>query len=142
MTIDAPIRTRRRGFGTVEIAVSSILLVAAMVLVAQLAIGVAGERLATGRRQRAVQEAANVMERLTSRPWDELTPALAGSIALTPDTLAFLRGGSVAVAIAPELRDPSAKKIVVEVRWRDRSGGQAAPARLVAWVYRRGGNTP
>ena len=127
---------RRRGFGIAEVAISSVLLVAAMVLAAQFATAVASGRLATGRRQRALQEAAHVMERLTSRPWDELTPALAGSIKLPPDANAFLHDGTVVVTIVVDPADPSAKKITVEVG-RGAPSNAPAPVRLVAWTYRR-----
>ena len=134
----APTQRHRRGFGIAEVAVSSILLVAALVLVAQMVVGMASERLATEHRQRAFQEAANVMERITARPWDELTPEFAKSIRLAPATLTTLRGGSVAVAITPDVGDTTAKKVAIEVRWLDRSGGPESPVRLVSWVYRRG----
>jgi len=135
-------QSKRRGFGIAEIAVSAILLATALVLVSQIAITLATERKGTERRQRAFQEAANVMERLTSRPWDELTPEAAKGMTLTPLTLAALREGSLSVVLTPVSGDPSAKKITVEVGWSNRSGGREAPVRLVAWVYHREGSKP
>ncbi len=142
MTINPSTRTKRRGFGLAEVAVSAILLMVALVLVAQIVIGLAAERKAAEQRQRAFQEAANVMERVTSRTWDELTPEYAKGITLAVPTSSALRGGSVDVAIAPASGEPPAKKIAVEVRWRDRTGGPEAPVRLVSWVYHQGATKP
>ena len=56
--IVSSLRSHRRGFGIAEVALSVILLVVAMTLVAQSVIWLATERKATERRQLAVQEVA------------------------------------------------------------------------------------
>ena len=67
--------TRRRGaFAAIELTVATILLVVAMTLAVQALGWVAAERRATERRAAAVREAANLMERLTARPFDQITP--------------------------------------------------------------------
>ncbi len=66
-------RSRRRGFGLVEMTIACVLLAAAMAATLQVVGWVALERRAVERRERAVLEASNLMERIAARPWDELT---------------------------------------------------------------------
>lgn len=137
-------RRRRRGFAMVELTISTLLIAAALAIVVQTVGWLAAQRRGAERRQRATQEAANLMERLAARPWDELTPELARSLTLSPATAATLRDGALDVAIAPGRGEPASKSVAITIRWGDRSGTSAAPVRLVAWVHRRtpGGTTP
>jgi hypothetical protein len=130
--------TRRRGYGAFEITISAFLLVIAMGIVAESVGWLAAERRGAGRRQVAVQEAANLMERLSARPGEELTSDTARSLKLSPSTALILRDGSLDVTIEPSAGDPSSKRITILVRWLDAVGNPAAPVRLVAWVHRRG----
>jgi hypothetical protein len=116
-----------------------VLLAIAMAIVAQTAGWLAAERRGAQRRQRALQEAANLMERLSSSPWDELTPELARAQVLSPGTKATLRDGTLEVSIDPEPADPPAKRVTIKILWGDRSAGLVAPVQLVAWVHRRDG---
>ncbi|HEX8202509.1 MAG TPA: prepilin-type N-terminal cleavage/methylation domain-containing protein, partial [Isosphaeraceae bacterium] len=56
----------RRGFTLVEMAAAAAILMVAMTLTVQLVGWVATERRAAEQRTRAIQEAANLMERLTA----------------------------------------------------------------------------
>jgi Tfp pilus assembly protein PilV len=133
---------RPRGYGLIEVTISSLLIVVALGLVVQTVGWLAAERRGAERRERATQEAANLMERLADRPWDELTPESARSLTLSEPAQAVLRDGTLEVAVASIAGPPSAKKITILVRWGDRDGGKAAPVRLVAWVHRREGGRP
>ncbi len=128
----------RRGYGLIELTICAMLFVAAMGLMLGTASWVAAERRGAERRQVATQEAANLMERLAARPFDELTPESAKRLALSDHAKASLRDGSIDVVIAAIAGDVPARRITIEVRWRDRSGEPVAPVRLVAWVHRRG----
>lgn len=128
---------RRRGLALLELTISTLLLAAALVIAVQSLGWLASQRRGAERRQRAIQEAANLMERLSARPFDELTPELARSVALSPASAAVLRDGTLDVAIAPAPGEPTSKSITVTIRWGDRSGVGPAPVRLVAWVHRR-----
>ncbi len=126
-----PDSRRRRGYGLLELTVATLLLAIAMTIVAQTAGWLSVERRGAERRQRALQAAANLMERLGSRPWDELTPELARSETLSAATKAVLRDGMLDVAIVPEAGDRPAKRITIRVQWGDRSAGLVAPVKLV-----------
>ena len=130
-------RRRRRGYALVELTISMLLFAAALAIVVQSAGWLAAQRRGAERRERAILEAANLMERLASRPWDELTPDLGRSLSLSPAAAASLRDGALEVAIAPGRGEPASKSIAITIRWGDRPGIPSAPVRLVAWVHRR-----
>jgi Tfp pilus assembly protein PilV len=131
-------KSRRRGYGMFEITISALLLVIAMGMMAEAVGWLATERRGAGRRQVALQEAANLMERLSARPWEDLTPDTARSLTLTRSSTSLLRDATLDVAITASAGDPSAKRITILIRWGDSSGNTAAPVRLVAWVHRHG----
>jgi len=135
-----PSRPRRRGFGLIEMAVTGLLLAVAMAATLQVVGWVALDRRAVERRERAVLEVSNLMERVASRPWDELsTEALVG-LKLSASSAAFLPGSNLSLKVIPSDDPPIRKQIVIEIRWRDRSARTEAPVRVVAWVHRRGGS--
>jgi prepilin-type N-terminal cleavage/methylation domain-containing protein len=130
-------RRRREGFTLVEIMAAAVMLAVAMSLMLELVGWVARERRASERRQRAVQEAANVMERLTARAWDDLDEEGVAGLELSPPSRKALPGGELKVAVAAA-EGTGLKRVEVSVRWRNRSGEPEAPVRLVSWVSRRG----
>jgi prepilin-type N-terminal cleavage/methylation domain-containing protein len=133
---------RRRGFTLFEVAMAALMLGIAMTVTVQLAGWVAAERRSAGRRGRAVQEAANVMERLAALPWDRLTPETAADASLSPAARQALPGGELKADVAAHDEDGGSRRIRVQVRWRDRSGKFEAPVRLTSWVYHRGRARP
>ena len=131
--------SRRGGYTMVELAVSVLVLVAAMGISVRVVGWVGAERRSADRRQWALQEVANVMERVSAEPFDRVTPAKARAIASGSDAAGRLPGGSWEVAVDDERDSPvPARRVSVRLRWKDRSGGWEAPARLTAWVFRRG----
>lgn len=135
---ESPTRQRRRraGYGLVEMAMTGFLIAAAMAATLQVIGWVALERRAGERRERAVAEVANLMERVAARPWEELENSRLASLKLNETTARFLPGPKLEVKVEPLDDAPSRKKITVELRWLDRTGRPEAPVRLVAWAYR------
>lgn len=129
----------RRGFGLVEMTVTAVLVVVAMGVTVQILGGVARERRSALRRELAVLEAANALERATARPWEELIPDAAPPAELSEAARASLPGAALAVGVQAVEGPVPARRVTVTVRWRDRSGQFEAPVRLVGWVHRRGG---
>lgn len=128
----------RSGFGLIEIAVTAVLIVVAMTVTVQVVGWMALERKAVGRRERAVQEAENLLERAVALPWRDLTAESAGKLRISPKTAEFLGKPTLKVDVSTIDDAPARKKVVVEIRWPDRSGQPEAPVRLVAWVHRKG----
>jgi hypothetical protein len=133
-----PMGRRRPGFGLIELAITGVLIAAAMATTLQVVGWVALDRRAVERRERAVLEASNLMERIAARPWDELKTEALSLLKLSETASRFLPGSTLELKVEPTEEAPARKKLTVEVRWRDRSGRPEAPVRLVAWAYRRG----
>ena len=129
---------RRAGFGLIELALTGVLIAAAMAATVQVVGWVALERRAVERRQRALAEASNLLERIGSRPWDELTPEALGKVRMSESSAEFLPGSTLDLKVTSHDDAPARKKIVLEIRWRERSGRTESPVRLVSWTYRRG----
>jgi hypothetical protein len=130
---------RRRGFGLIEMAISGLLIAAAMAVTVQVVGRVATDRRSVARRERAVVEASNLMERIAARPFDQITAESLAALGLPEAARASLPGSTLDVKVADSPDAPARKRITVEIRWRDRSGQAESPVRLVAWSYRRGG---
>jgi hypothetical protein len=129
----------RRGSLLAEVAMGTVMVMIAMTLTVKV-LGYAGsQRRAADHRQRAVQEAANVMERITAYPYDEITPERARELALSPSARQSLPHAELAVAVGDEQPGASraAKRISVRLRWHGRSGEWESPVRLTTWVERR-----
>ena len=100
---------------------------------------VASERRAADRRQWAVQEAANVMERLAAQPWERLTSEQAAAVELSATARQVLPDAQLEVNVVNEPEQPTAKRLLVAVQWQRRPGQPVARVALVSWVYRREG---
>jgi hypothetical protein len=133
-----PASGRRGGFGLIEMAITGALILAAMTVTVQVIGWIALERKAVERRERAVLEAENLLERISSHPWDELSTESMTRYKVPSTAAGLLRGSTLKVEVTPFDDAPARKKILLELRWLDRSGRPEAPVRLVAWSYRRG----
>ena len=131
-------RRRRAGFGLIEMAITGILIATAMTVTVQVVGWIGLERKAVERRERALLEAENLLERIVTWPWDELSTESMKRYSVHPATARLLRNPTLKVEVTPFVDGPARKKIVVELRWLDRSGRAEAPVRLAAWFYRRG----
>ncbi len=127
----------RRGVSMVEMIVAACLLTCAMAMVAQVIGRSAARRRDAGHHRIAVQEAANVMERLAVRPFDELTPDGVADEQLSPQAGQSLPEGVVEVHVTEAAGEPDARRIEVEIRWRGRSAQPDPSVELVTWRYRR-----
>ena len=122
----------------VEAAASVMMLAIAMTLTVKVVGWVALEHRATDRRQLAMNEAANLMERLAAVPYDELTPDLLKSFTLSTETKARLPDPTLQLEVVGDDRagGMGSKRISLRIQWRNRADGWDAPVRLTSWVYR------
>ncbi len=120
---------------------ATVLLVVAMTLTVKVLGWAAHDRRTAERRERAVVEAANVMERISAQPFEQLTPELAGRVTLSEAARESLPGAELAVDLqSGDGTGPAglaAKRIAVRLRWRGRSGSWEAPVRLTSWKFAR-----
>ncbi len=137
-----PKQLRRRGSLLVELAMGTALFTIAMTLTVKILGTVAVERRAAERRQQALLEVGNLMERITAYPYDELSPDLAKRLSLSPAARAALPHSELGIDISPvkagKGTSRSSKRIALVVRWQGGGGEWVAPVRLVSWVEKRG----
>ena len=129
-------KNRRRGVGLIEVAAAIVLLTALATLVAQIVGWSAAERRASQRREIAVAEAANAMERLAASDAQSLKPHAMTEIPLSPTAKEMLPSGKLTSEIEDARDPPDGKRIVVEVRWLNQADETELPVRLATWVWR------
>jgi Tfp pilus assembly protein PilV len=134
-----PAKTRgpRRAFTMVEVSLSVFLLAVAMTATVQMLGWVATQRRAAERRQWAIQEVANLMEHLTSEPWDRVTNDSAADLTLSEEIRRKLPEPELKVDVDETDPDLGEKRLAIRLRWRNRAGAWEAPVRLTAWIARR-----
>jgi hypothetical protein len=130
---------QRAGVTLIELATTSLILVAVMGLVISVVGWVVGENRWVERRRAAETEVANVMERVTLLPWDRISIEAQRTLPLSPVTARILPEAQLAVTVQ-DAPGPL-KRIRVELRWPDKSGRLGAPVRLTSWVARRLGES-
>lgn len=129
-------RRSRLGFGTVEVVVAALIVMMMMALTVQMVASTIAARRSAERRQWALHEAANVMERLASLEWDELSDARTETIQLSKACQSVLPSPRLRIKIGEETA-PVLKRIRVEIRWSNGARGEEAPVRLTTWVAKR-----
>jgi hypothetical protein len=132
-------RGDRSGSMLAELAMSAVMLAIAMALVVKVVGWMATEHRAWDRRQWAVQEASNLMEEATARPFDAVSTTGLADLALSSQARRLLPGAELKADVAEKdaTGGPGSKRVAVRVRWKDRSGSWDAPVQLTSWVYRR-----
>jgi Tfp pilus assembly protein PilV len=136
-------RTHRcRAFTLIEVALTVFLLALAMTSLVKVLGWVANERRAAERRQWAIAEVGNLMDRLTAPPYDKITAeaARARGAAVLPEARRRLPDADLAVNVDETNRagEPPGKRLSIRLRWRIRGGAWEAPVRLTAWIARLG----
>jgi Tfp pilus assembly protein PilV len=126
----------RRGFTLLEAFVAAAVLGALTVACLKFFTAGAAQQEAMRDRSRAAQLAANVMERLTAQPWDQLTAEKVRPLQDAEDLRQSLPDSKIEIQITQPSGEPGAKQIAVLVRWPSRSDVPPRPVRLVAWRYR------
>jgi len=121
-----------------EVIVAGVLVAAVMSICLRMLHATAAAHRAAERRQTAVWEAANVMERLGALSWDELTEQRAAEMQLSQEVRRQLPGGELQIELADTPAEPQARLVVVLVRWQDRSGRFVRPVQLAAFRYPAG----
>jgi hypothetical protein len=127
----------RQGSLLAEVAMSGAMLMIAMALTLKVLGWVGVERKVWDRRQWAAQEAANVMEKITSRPFREVKAETAQKLSLSPEVRRLLPDAELKVEVGEndQAGGAGSKRVALQLRWHNRSGEWDAPVRLVSWIY-------
>lgn len=127
----------RGGYTLIELALSLLVLLAAMGVTVRVLGWVGKDRRAADRRQWAVQTAGNVMERVSAGPFEKVTTGEANTIAAAAGAGRVLPDAAWEVAV-DEVKEPApGKRVTLRLRWRETGLGLSGPVRLTAWVYPR-----
>ncbi|MBU4273499.1 MAG: hypothetical protein KKA28_16690 [Planctomycetes bacterium] len=126
-----------------ELVVAGALLGTLLVVCLKMIGAVADWRRESDRRQLALFEAANLMERVADRPWDELTPEAVAAVRLPDNIRERLPGAELKIEVSdsPPERKPPSKRIAVSIRWRDRAGRMLPPVSIATWRFLGGRGT-
>lgn len=123
-------RLGRDGFTTLELTVSMVLLLAAMVVVAQCVGHVSGHWRQTRRHRQALQLCNNALERASLLPWPDLDRA--GELVAPEVAVDRLPEG--ALQLQAERQADGACRIVSRVTWTEDSGS-GNEVTLTTWRY-------
>ncbi len=129
----------RRGSLLAEVAMATVLLLIGMSLTVKV-LGYANlQRRSAEHRQRAVQEVANAMERLTAHPFEEVTAERARAIRISQAAVQLLPDAELAIDVNESHpgTGQSVKRVAIRLRWRNRAGEWDAPVRLTTWIEQR-----
>jgi hypothetical protein len=131
----------RRGSLLAEVGIATVVLLMVMGLMVKMLSTIARERRAAEQRQRGVFEVANLMERITARPFDEVTPLTTRKTSLSDAARASLRDSELAIDVSAgengAVAGRSAKRVMIRLRWRGPSGEWQPPVRLTSWIESR-----
>ncbi len=128
-------RTRRGGM-LLEACVAVGLLAFTVAMLAELSIVASRQKQAVDRRQTALQELSNAMERALSRSWEDTVTDKMVSLELTEIGRSQLPEAQLSVTV-DEMSEPiPAKRIHLRLRWIDSSGQLLKPVSLSFWKYR------
>ena len=128
----------RRGYGLIELAIAIFILTVVLGVMVKVVHGVGIERRAADHRLLAIQEASNLMERLTSEAFDTLSNERAKAISEGLLPIKGLPGASWRIDVSELKGGPlPGKRLSVRLRWQDRSQGWDGPVSLTSWVYPR-----
>lgn len=131
-------RGGRKGFSLFELTIAAILLAAVMVTAIPSLAWIVRTRQGAEREQVALLEVDNLMERITSRDWEEITPEALAAIPLPDRVARQFPEAKVTIDLAPASDPPDAKRVSIELSWGESiAGTRSPPIRLTAWVYRR-----
>jgi hypothetical protein len=120
-----------------EVAVSAVLLGAAVTTAAQLVVWSVRLHQAALKKRCALEAATSVLDRVSARPWSEITPESAKHESLPPEASEFLTDARLNVLVAEEADRPPGKQISVEIAW-GHSTGHDQNVHLTTWVFQQG----
>lgn len=126
----------RRGIGVMELVVAVALLGTLLTVCLQLLAATAGQRRAADQRQLAVIEVGNIMERLASRPWTELTSEAVADQTISPSVVKRLPNAELKIEVTTPSAEPNAKRVVVSLRWQDDANQLVKPIKIATWRWK------
>ena len=127
----------RNGFTVLEILAVLGCLSIVLVVLAEIGLLSAHERMRGAQRQDALEAAINILEEAQAARWDALTPAWADERRLPGSLAQWLDQGRLTVRVEAEAARPALKKVTVQIDWRLTTGTAARPVVFSGWFAER-----
>jgi len=122
----------------IELCVAAAMLAAALSVVVTMLGAVARQRRAAELHGRALEEADNLLERLTAEPWEAITPERITELGFAAKIADALPEGELRIDMTSPGGAPATRRIDLTVGWRAAVGQSVHRLRLTTWVERRG----
>lgn len=126
---------RQSGFTIVEMVVSMILLTAVMGTLLPTLRWISAERRSATQRQFAQLQVNNLLERISQLSWSQLTAETLNELQSTQDSHGFLRDEKLEISLSMTESPVPAKRVHLELAWRNRVDDFVAPVRLTAYFF-------
>lgn len=130
-------RFHQRGISIVELLTASVVAGALVVLVTQMLLAAALQHQAAQRRLLAMNELANVAERVAAMKYDDINDEQLSAIELTAPLTAALPEAKLTFDLHPEADPPAGKRIAMAIVWGEADGGAGQSLRLTTWRFAR-----
>ncbi|MGI9456076.1 MAG: type IV pilus modification PilV family protein [Aeoliella sp.] len=131
------VRTNRhRGFTVVEVLVATFVLGIVATALMQATVSLERSRRAAGQFDYASRELDNLLERFVHLPWEEITEETVDGWQLPDELMERLPAVTLEAVVASDTVATEAKRIVMKLRWRSRTGELTRPVTLTTWVFR------
>jgi len=127
--------TNRAGFTLVELIATTVLLGAVMMSAAPLLGWISVVQRSSMQRQLALQEATNILERMSAQPWETITDETALAVTLSENTRHHLKQPKLTITVTNIETPLPAKRINLSLTWKNHADDFWAPVRLTTWVY-------
>ena len=124
-----------RGATLVELVISGMLLSSMMLIVVPMLKLVHGQGRFTDERQEALAEVTNIMERIVTAPFDELSTAQLKRYRVSRHVARQLREPQLRISAVAESGRKETVRIEIELDWIGRTARRERPVRLIAWVH-------
>lgn len=123
----------RRGMTVLELSAAAVILLVTLTIALRYFGETSAARRALQREAVALQEAANVLERLGSLDAARAREMAGAPVPLSASGTRVLPEGTAAVTIAEPQGTPPMRRVVVRVRWVDRATRAERSVELVGW---------
>lgn len=129
------VRPNSRGFTIVEVTVALAVSATIVGLVVQAIVGLGHVRLRDQQRTRAIEEAANLMEAIQARPWNQLSAEQLDTLQFSEVFQRAAPRATLSVTVAPVEQPVVAKRITITITGTDSASRSVVLASLSAWKY-------
>lgn len=95
------------------------------------------QQRAADRQGVALQTVQNLMEELTNRRWDELTPGDVTGLRVPDAVASYLPGAEIMATATDEPEPVESRRITIALTWDTPSGQRGGPVQLTAWAFQQ-----